>query len=210
MDGDKVGTAGRGWGASGGGVNIGDERRWTGGTHISGGSRQSLESICMCNQLPSYHLAHTHTHSHFSLSLSLSVMFTHWFSQQDSHWHWMDGANPTQRGTALPRLQVWDRAPSTHSPHLIFRQIFITINLAWLRDIKIPRIDNLLLENRLRTPTGPSGSVSLCSRPEDQMEKVTLVAHHTWYQTGHPCCCCGAQWGFMHFNRGFVGGCWST
>lgn len=48
-----------------------------------------------------------------------------------------------------PRLQVWDSAPSTHSPRLIFRQIFITINLAWLRDIKIPRIDNPAVENQL-------------------------------------------------------------
>lgn len=55
----------------------------------------------------------------------------------------MDGANLTQGGTALPGLQVWDRAPSTHSLHLIFRQIFITINLAQLQDIKIPRTDNL-------------------------------------------------------------------
>lgn len=27
---------------------------------------------------------------------SLSALFTHWFSQQDNHWHWMDGANLAQ------------------------------------------------------------------------------------------------------------------
>jgi len=113
----------------------------------------------------------------------------------------MDGANPTHRGTALLGLQVWDGAPRTHSPHLIFRQIFITINLAWLCDIKIPHIDNLLLENRSRAPAGLSDPVSLCCRPADQMEKVTVVAHHTWYQTGH-LCCCSARGGPLHFNKG--------
>lgn len=153
---------------------------------------QSLESICMSNQPPIHYLTHTHSphpapHTHQLLCLSLSAVFTHWFFQQDSHWHWMDGANPTQWGTALLGLQVWDGAPQTHSPHLIFRQIFITITLAWLRDIKIPHIDNLLLENRSETPAGSSGPVALCRRPEDQIEKVSLVAHHTWYQTGHLC-----------------------
>ncbi|PWA26777.1 hypothetical protein CCH79_00001172 [Gambusia affinis] len=57
----------------------------------------------------------------------------------------MDGANPTQRGTALPGLQ-----------------------------------------NRSPTPAGPRRLVRSLSRraapPEDQIEKVSVVAHHTWYR----------------------------
>lgn len=171
--GDGGGTAGQGEGdpwRQQGGVNMWEERRWTERKHI-------LERPGPVWRLFVWVIKQPHTST---APLSLSAVFTHWFSQQDSHWHWMDGANLTQGGTALSGLQVSDGAPSTHSPHLIFRQIFITINLAWLCDIKILRIDNLSLENRSWAPAGPSGSVSLRHRP-DQMKKVTLVAHRTWY-----------------------------
>lgn len=96
----------------------------------------------------------------------------------------MDGANLTQRGTALPGLQVWDTAPSTHSPHLIFWQIFITINLAWLHDIKILHTDNLSLNNRLRSPAAHPPSIPLVwIWPEDQVEKVTSVVRR-WLLMG--------------------------
>lgn len=75
------------------------------------------------------------------------------------------------------------------------------------------KAENRLLGSWVLRPA----SVFLCSGAEDQMKKVTTVAHHTWCLTGHPCCrcdccrcCCCAQGSPVHFDLGFDKRCmWS-
>lgn len=158
-------------------------------TH-SGGTSKSLEAICMSNQPDTYQPTHA------SLSLCQTCLLTDFPNKAAIDTGWMRLIR--HREEQLCRgLQVWDRAPSTHSPHLIFRQIFITINLAWLCDIKIPRIDNLSLENR---------SWGLCCSAQPRLPAPQTRASDegghfsgTLHLIPNLCCCC-AQGATMHFN----------
>lgn len=202
--GTKWGTAGqvvgrgRGWSCSAPGRQRGgrggrkkpEEEVKRGRTHFRSGVWSLFVWVISCLSTTQ---THKHTDTHWR---SLSAMFTHWFFQQDSHWHWIDGANPARRGAALPGLQVWDE---TLSPHLIFRQIFITINLPWLRDIKILHIDNLLQENRWRAPAGSSGLIFRRRRAGDQVGEG-----HSSGTSDTKRVICAAAAPLLHFNGGLV------
>lgn len=147
----------------------------------------------MSNQQPIHHLTHIysppHAHTHCSVSPCQPCLPTDFLNKTAIDTGWMGLIRHREeqlcrgyRSEMERPTHTRTRAP-THPPHLIFRQIFITINLARLPDIKIPHIDNLLLENRSPTPAGPRRLVRSLSRraapTQHQIEKVSVVAHHT-------------------------------
>lgn len=52
---------------------------------------------------------------------TLSALFTHWFSLQDSHWHWMDGANLVQNWWLCKGYRSRMEAAGAWIAQLIFR-----------------------------------------------------------------------------------------